>query len=70
MTATLEERMERLEAEVADLRQRVGATTANGSSSWWKPFVGAFENDPLFEKAVESGRQYRDSFVPRKNAAG
>lgn len=67
---TVEQRLEVLEAEVTLLRKRVATTGKTG----WRAFVGAFQNDPYFERAMEYGRQYRESLRPkapkRKNSRG
>jgi hypothetical protein len=60
MAVSLEERMSALEAEVERLKRK-SESPRHAADPWWKPFVGAFENDPLFEEAVRHGREYRES---------
>lgn len=61
MTApSVEQRLATLEAEVARLRRLV-----KDEGPWWKQWVGAFENDPYFERAMKYGRQYRESQRPK-----
>lgn len=58
---TIEERLTRLEQEVARLKMKV----VDDETPGWKKFVGAFLNDPYFERAMEYGRQYRESQRPK-----
>ena len=59
----LEERLTTLEMEVARLKAKVEGQTALGVP-WWKQWAGAFLNDPIYEKAMKYGRQYRESLRP------
>jgi hypothetical protein len=61
--APIEERVSALEAEVARLRRIV---EGEKPKSGWRQMVGAFLNDPYFEKAMKYGRQYRESQRPKK----
>jgi hypothetical protein len=62
-TPTLEQRIEQIEKELAQLKQQM-QLTQQSDSPWWEKFVGAFADDPDFEAAVESGKQYRQSLKP------
>ncbi len=55
----LEERVAALEAEVAHLKNQIDGR--ENRKSGWQAMVGAFLNDPYFEKAMKYGRQYRES---------
>jgi hypothetical protein len=67
MAVSIEERLARLEEDV----ERLKSTRAREPlQPWWKRFVGAFENDPLFEDAVNRGREYRQSLRPSEGATG
>lgn len=65
MTSTaLEKRLATLEVELARLKSKVeGMETA--SKPWWERIAGTFENDPIYERAMKLGRQYRNSLKPR-----
>jgi hypothetical protein len=62
MATPLEERVAALETDVERLKRQNGLGEPAGP--WWRRFVGAFENDPLFEEAVQRGREYRESLRP------
>jgi hypothetical protein len=59
----LEQRVANLEAEVATLKRRV--EKRDRSTPWWEQIVGTFENDPIYEKAMQLGRKYRQSLWPK-----
>lgn len=58
----IEQRVAALEAEVARLKEQAGKSP---NEPWWKNMVGAFLNDPYFEKAMKIGRKYRESTRPK-----
>ncbi len=58
-TPSLEQRVARLEAELAQLKSP--QAPAEAEQPWWKKIVGVFANDPYFEAAVARGREYRES---------
>jgi hypothetical protein len=55
-SATLEQRVEAIEAELSEMREKLPAMQS--SEPWWR-FVGAFKDDPDFGEAVRLGREYR-----------
>jgi hypothetical protein len=59
---SLESRLAALEAEVARIRQLV---EPKETAPWWKAWAGAFLDDPYYEKAMNYGRQYRESLRPK-----
>lgn len=59
----LEERIARLEAEVAVLKRPEVAT-----SPWWETVAGTFENDAMFDEAMNLGAEYRRSDEPLSEA--
>ena len=58
---TLKDRVAALEAELLLLRLKVDKHSKNG----WRAFVGAFRGDPVFKRAMEYGRKYRESLRPK-----
>jgi hypothetical protein len=67
MSQTLENRIEKLEKQVAELTDRTGLPTRTRDP--WRTF-GAFKDDPLFEEAVRLGREYRDQQARDDGIAG
>lgn len=62
MSETIEDRLARVEAELADLKRRVdagGAATGPKDPYAWRSTVGMSANDPGFEEMVRLGREYR-----------
>jgi hypothetical protein len=62
MPEQLEERVAHLEAEVAQLKNKI----ENGESSkpWWETIVGTFADNLAYDEAMQLGREYRDSLRP------
>jgi hypothetical protein len=56
--AALESRVEALEAELARLKEQL-----KGPGRWWEE-IGTFANDPIYERAMKLGREYRRSLRP------
>lgn len=56
----LEERVARLETELARLKDLLPMTAAT-SSPWWEKITGTFANSTAFEEAMQLGKQYRQS---------
>jgi hypothetical protein len=64
--AQIEQRVAALEAEVTRLKQKLEAVT-KPATPWWQDIYGTFADDPLYEEAMRSGREYRDSLkAPRR----
>ncbi|HEY1191344.1 MAG TPA: hypothetical protein VGE74_27165 [Gemmata sp.] len=55
---TLEQRVEKLEQELAALRSKVEAPVATGAG-WVERLGGTFKNDEAFQQMVEYGRYFR-----------
>ena len=60
--AQLEKRVAVLEAELAKLKRKVEG--AQASKPWWERIAGTFQDDPIYEKAMKLGQQYRRSQRP------
>jgi hypothetical protein len=56
----IEKRLAALESEVAELRKKI-SPAKEVIQPWWEINSGEFANDPMFEEAMELGRQYRKS---------
>jgi hypothetical protein len=61
---SLEDRVAVLEAEVAELKDRLH--DGEPHKAGWKAIVGTFLNDPYYEEAMKLGREYRESLRPKK----
>ena len=55
--AQLEERLRRVEAELAELKN---AKPKGDSRPWYRQIAGQFNNDPVFEEIVRLGKEIRD----------
>src|SRR5690348_1969370 len=64
--AELEKQIAALTDEIANLKEKVaGGKEAEPDMPWWEKHWGIFDNDPDYEKAMELGRQYRESLRPK-----
>jgi hypothetical protein len=59
---TVEERLAKIERELAELRNRVGSP--ENKSHWITDMVGRFENDPVFDEIARLGKELRDAEEP------
>jgi hypothetical protein len=62
-SSPLEQRVASLEAEVAALKRKLDQL--DRTIPWWEQIAGTFENDPIYEKAMQLGREYRQSRRPK-----
>ena len=60
----IEQRLAALESEVARLKQQL--SNSEPKKTWLDQIYGSFANDPIYEKAMKYGRQYRESLRPKK----
>jgi hypothetical protein len=75
--SSLEQRVARLEAELAQLKSQrspnqpshLQSTVASPEQPWWESIVGMFADNSAFEAAVEQGRNYRQSLAKIEDAA-
>ncbi|NEP09131.1 MAG: hypothetical protein F6K14_02565 [Symploca sp. SIO2C1] len=56
----LEARVATLESELAQLKQLLSGLLQQ-KTPWWMQVAGTFENDPIFDKAVCLGQEWRQS---------
>ena len=59
----IESRVAALEADVAQLKERVEMVVPPGD--WLDAIYGAFDNDPIYDEAMRLGREYRESLRPK-----
>jgi hypothetical protein len=59
MAATIEERVTNLEQEVAELKRCSSEKPAE--APWWEKIRGTFKDDPIYDEAMELGREWRAS---------
>jgi hypothetical protein len=62
-SARLERRVAALEAEVAQLKRKL--EEQDTITPWWEQIAGTFQNDPIYERAMRLGQQYRQSLRPK-----
>src|SRR5438094_316178 len=58
MTTSLEKRVADLETQLTTLKNRLDAI--DQSKPWWERIAGSFRDDPIYEKAMRLGREYRE----------
>jgi hypothetical protein len=57
-------RLDSIQRELDELRRSI----SSGQKSEWRAIAGTFANDPLFEKAMKYGAEYRRSTMPKSKA--
>jgi hypothetical protein len=63
----LERRVHALEAQIAWLKAEL-EEVRGPQIPWWEKISGSFANDPEFEEAMRLGREWRESFRPKKRS--
>jgi hypothetical protein len=59
------QRLSRLERKVVDLQKRLNSAGEKKVSKTWRDYIGMFKDDPDFQKAVEYGARWRESYRPK-----
>ena len=62
-SARLEARVAALETEVAQLKRKLEEQET--IRPWWEQITGTFQDDPIYERAMQLGQQYRQSLRPK-----
>ena len=60
----IESRVAALEAEVAQLKQRL-SSPSDQRGEWLEEISGVFTDDPIHREAMRLGREYRESLRPK-----
>ena len=63
----IESRVSALEAEVAQLKQRLGSPTES-RHEWLEEISGVFTDDAIHQEAMRLGWEYRESLRPKARA--
>ena len=58
----LEKRMANMEDELASLKHKVAEIGSD--VPWWERIAGQFQDDPVYARAMNLGREYRQSLKP------
>ncbi|MGK7890438.1 MAG: hypothetical protein AB4042_13965 [Leptolyngbyaceae cyanobacterium] len=82
MAEQLEERVALLEAEIQQLKLKMESNSINtvdavrasvneldprsSAQPWWEQIAGSFADDPVYDAAMQLGRDYRDSLQPNR----
>jgi hypothetical protein len=61
MNTSLEQRLEAVEAAIAELKQQKSQPEPN----WIEQITGSFKDDPIFEEVLAYGREFRYADRPR-----
>lgn len=58
---TLEERVDAMEQELAQLKQQLQASKTEDAAPWWQQITGVFKDCPEFDEAMRLGREWREA---------
>ena len=64
-TTPVEERLETLETEVAQLKRRLETGSPTAAVPWWEKIFGTFAGSEEYAEAMRLGREYRQSLRPK-----
>lgn len=65
--AQILKRLDSIERQLNHLKAQVDGERPTGD---WRAIAGSFANDPLFEKAMRYGAEYRKSLRPKSAKRG
>ena len=60
-TLTLEDRVAKLDKELAAIKQELAIKNGQANEPAWKQIIGVFKDCPEFEESVRLGREWRES---------
>jgi hypothetical protein len=66
--AQLAHRVHALEGQIARLKAEL-EEVRGPQEPWWQKIVGIYANDPNFDEAMRLGREWRESFRPKKRSS-
>jgi hypothetical protein len=80
MNTSLEQRLEAVEAAIAELKQRLapvgfpdhGSETrqqAHPEPNWIEQITGSFKDDPIFDEVLAYGREFRHADRPNDDSS-
>lgn len=61
----IETRLANLETELKKLRADIHG---DAKKPWWENIVGKFADDPIYDEAMQLGREYRESLRDSEDA--
>jgi hypothetical protein len=64
MSQTVEERLENLEKELAELKGEVKSLIPR--PNWISAICGTFKDDPEFDEILRLGKEFRDANQPKE----
>jgi hypothetical protein len=65
MNTSLEQRLEAIEAAIAELKQQ----KTNPSPNWIEQITGSFKDDPIFDEVLAYGREFRYADRPKDDSS-
>ncbi len=66
--STIEERLEAVEAAVAEIKQRMTRPVPSGD--WLQKLIGSFKDEPAFDEVLAYGRAMREMDRPPEEDGG
>jgi hypothetical protein len=65
MNTSLEQRLEAIEAAIAELKQQ----KTNPAPNWIEQITGSFKDDPIFDEVLAYGREFRYADRPKDDSS-